>query len=309
MDAELERMIRLDLRDWLELQEGYQLDTSESTTDSFKMRRGGDVLVLRQREDDGVWEYFNPLDPADNGTIVQFLQRRRGGQKVFTLGHVRKTLRGYTPRPRPPRGAGSVPRVGRVRPPRDLSVVAARWLEFQPVVGLPPYLASRGLSADTISAYASALRIDKRDNVLFAHTNGDDQVVGYEIAGQALHSFSKGGVRLLCRLGQLEGTEPAKIAITESGVDALSLAQIVRRRDTLFLSTGGALSNHTLGQVKELASKHQGAEILLAFDNDTGGQSFASMLERALTGRDGIRRVLPRPPCKDWNDQLRQPRP
>lgn len=306
MDEELEGMLRLDLRDWLELQEGYQLDLTESTTDSFKMRRGSDVLVLRQREDDGVWEYFNPLDQDDHGTIVQFLQRRRGGQKVFTLGHVKKTLRGYAPRP--PRGAGYL-KVARVRAPRDLSKVSARWLEFPPVVGLPPYLASRGLSADTVAAYASALRTDKRGNVLFSHTNGDNQVVGYEIAGYDLHSFSKGGVRLLCRLGQVEGVEPAKIAITESGIDALSLAQIVQRRDTLFLSTGGAVSSHTVGQVKALADKYQGAEILLAFDNDTGGQSFASMLERALTGREGVRRVLPRSPFKDWNDQLRQPRP
>jgi len=42
-------------------------------------------------------------------------------------------------------------------------------------------------------------------------------------------------------MGPVEG-EPVKIALTESGVDALSLAQLVGRRDALFCSTGGALS-------------------------------------------------------------------
>jgi len=303
MDNELEAMIRLDLRDWLELQEGYQLDVNESTTDSFKMRKGADVLVLRQRESDGVWEYFNTQDSHDNGTIVQFLQRRRGGRGAFNIGHVKKALRGHTLR----RGVG-FPKSSHpvaIRAPRDLSRVAKRWLEFQPVIGLPPYLASRGLAASTVAAYASALRIDRKGNVLFSHTNDDAQVVGYEIVNTALHSFSKGGVRLLCRLGQVEGLEPAKIAITESGIDALSLAQIVRRRDTLFLSTAGSLSVHMVNQVKLLADKYPDAEILPAFDNDTEGQALAATVEEALQGRGNVRRVLPRQPFKDWNEQLR----
>ncbi|CAK0756028.1 hypothetical protein CCP3SC15_2100006 [Gammaproteobacteria bacterium] len=67
---------------------------------------------------------------------------------------------------------------------------------------------------------------------------------------------------------------------------------------------GGALSTHTINQIKLLADKYPDAEILLAFDNDTGGQSYAGLIERALKGREGIRRVLPRAPFKDWNEQL-----
>ena len=302
MDDEFAAILRLDLRDWLELQEGYQLDVAESTKDSFKMRKGSDVLIVRQREQDGIWEYFNTQDTKDNGTIVAYLQRRRGGKGVFTVGHVRNALRGYTLR----LGAVSprLPRPVAIRAPRDLSQVAERWLKFQPVVSLPPYLAARGLSADTVLAYASALRVDKKGNVLFAHTNGDNQIVGYEIANEALHAFSKGGVRLLCRLGQIEGQEPAKIAITESGIDALSLAQIVRRKDTLFLSTGGTLSAYTVQQIKLLADKYPHAEILPAFDNDKGGEDFTATVERALHGRGNVRRVIPKQDFKDWNDQL-----
>jgi len=235
-------MIRLDLRDFLELQEGFTLDAAESTRESFKMRRGGEVLVLRQR-DDGVWGYFNPHDTADNGTIVQYLQRRRGGG--FTLGHVKNHLRGRVAR------LGAVtPGLPRpvVRAPKDLSPVVERWNDARPVWGLPHYLEARGIVAETVAAYASTLRMDKKGNVLFGHTNQDGQIVGYEIKGKGFDGFAKGGVRLLCRLGAVEGVEPVKIALTESGVDALSLAQLVGRRGeaALFCSTGGALSVHTL---------------------------------------------------------------
>ena len=102
MDDELEAMLRLDLRDYL-AGDGYRLDMKESTKDSFKMRGPNAVLILRERQD-GVWEYFNPLDPDDNGTIVQYLQKRRGGH--FTLGHVkghrRRPARADDPRHAPP---------------------------------------------------------------------------------------------------------------------------------------------------------------------------------------------------------------
>ena len=298
MDAELEAMLRLDMRDFL-AGEGYRLDAKESTESSFKMRGPRDVIILRQR-DDGVWQYFNPHDVMDNGTIVQYLQRRRGAG--FSLGHVKHHLRSAG-------GAAFlrgavVPHVPRhvVHAPRDLSHVAARWNTARAVWGLPYYLGRRGITAETVAAYAPALRMDRKGNVLFGHTNDNGQIVGYEIAGTEFKGFAKGGVRILCRMGPIDGGEPAKLALTESGVDALSLAQLVRRRDTLFLSTGGALSLHTLNAIKATAARYPAAEILLGFDADLAGDGYAAAVETALAGREGVRRVMPK--AKDWNEQL-----
>ena len=295
MDKELENMVRLDLRDYL-AGDGYTLDERESTKDSFKMRGPHGVLILRVR-DDGVWEYFSPHDENDHGTIVQYLQRRRGAG--FTLGHVKHHLRPKVGRllpvvPKGPRPVGAAP--------RDLSLVAKRWSESRAVWGLPHYLATRGIAAEVVAAYASALRMDKKGNVLFGHSNEEGQIVGYEIKGPQFFGFSKGGIRLLCRLGPLDGTEPAKIALTESGLDALSLAEITGRRDTLFASTGGALSPHTINAIKATAARFPAAEVLLAFDADDGGRMFAEQVERALLGREGVRRVVPK--AKDWNAQI-----
>ena len=298
-DSELAAILRLDLREVL-AKDGYVVIEQESTKDlktSVKMSGPRDSLILKLRSDD-VWVYFNVNDNADHGTIIEYMKRRRG----FTVGHVRKHFRPHGGRllPQLPRG-GSRPVAAA---PRDLSQVAARWVAARSVWGLPHYLEGRGLSAATVAAYASALRMDRRGNILFGHTNDAGQIVGYEIKGpSAPQLFAKGGIRLLCRLGPLDGGEPAKIALTESGVDALSLAQLVGRRDALFLSTGGALSVHTLNTIKATVARFPAAEILLAFDNDDGGQAFAAQVEKALGERSGVRRLLPK--AKDWNDDLR----
>jgi len=293
-------MIRLDFKAFLEQEEGFVCDAAASTRDSFKLRRGAEVLILRRRED-GVWEYFNPHDTKDNGTIVQYLQQRRGAG--FTLGHVKRYLRPFV---KAGIGAALPPLPRSVGSPvtKDLAPVVARWRQAQPVCGLPLYLAARGLAQATVEAYAAALRLDRKGNVLFGHTGPDGEIVGYEIAGAAYKGFAKGGERLLCGLGPVEGGDPAKIALTESGIDALSLAQIVGRRDTLFCSTAGALSVHTLDQVERLARTYPAAELLIGFDNDKGGRVFAAQAEQALAGRVNVRRIVPTV-GKDWNDVLR----
>jgi hypothetical protein len=313
MDDELEGIIRLNLRDFLEQQKGFTLDRAESSENSFKLRRGGEILIVHMSEgaeewgSQGVWGYKNVLDPDDKGTIVDYLQNRNGGRANFSLGHVKKRVRGHAVMsPKPLRGSfvPGMPHPVGIRAPRNLSLVAERWNEARGVWGLPHYLESRGITAQTVAAYASALRMDRKGNVLFGHTNQNGEIVGYEIVGPEFKGFAKGGVRLLCRLGPVEGVEPVKIALTESGVDALSLAQLVGRRDALFCSTGGALSAHTVSQVERLAGKYPAAEILLGFDNDEEGEAFAAKIEKALTGRGSVRRLVPK--AKDWNEQLTQ---
>jgi len=263
------------------------------------MRRENEVLVVT-KNDDGSWGYFNTHDTGDKGDIVQYLQNRR--EPGFNLGHCKKHLRAYAG------GAFRGPMVpGMPRPvfqhaAHDLSHVARRWEGFNDIWGLPHYLEGRGISLETVKAFAPALRMDHKANILFGHTNDDGQIVGYEIKGFNFGGFAKGGVRILCRMGPLDGGVPAKIAFTESGIDALSLFQLVGRRDALYCSTGGALGPHTLDAIKALAIKHPEAEILLGFDADMAGDGYAVNIEKALKGREGVRRLMPK--AKDWNDQL-----
>ena len=194
MDGELESIIRLNLKEFLEQKEGFTFDRAESSDNSYKLRRGPELLIVRRNEQTDVWGYINLHDPDDDGTVVDYLQNRNGGKAVFTLGHVKKRMRGGVAPSKPLRGpiVPKGPRPLPVKAPKDLSHVATRWQNMRTVWGLPYYLEGRGITAEIVAAYASALRMDRKGNVLFGHTNQDGQIVGYEISGShfAEKSFS-----------------------------------------------------------------------------------------------------------------------
>ena len=69
--------------------QGYALDTKASSRNSKVMRDArGDKIVIARGED-GHWIYFSVRDDLDNGTIIDFVQKRNG----VKLGGVRQELR------------------------------------------------------------------------------------------------------------------------------------------------------------------------------------------------------------------------
>ena len=76
MDTELEEFKRLDLRAYA-ASVGYSLDRDESWRGSAVMRNDADDKIIIKRENDGHYVYFNVRDDADNGTIIDFVLRRK----------------------------------------------------------------------------------------------------------------------------------------------------------------------------------------------------------------------------------------
>ena len=86
---ELERFkSRINLTEYMAAQ-GYQLDKTESSRHSVVMRSLGDDKLIVAKGQDGHWVYFSVRDEADNGSIIDFVQRRQG----LNLGQVRRELR------------------------------------------------------------------------------------------------------------------------------------------------------------------------------------------------------------------------
>src|SRR6516165_10235548 len=87
-DQELEDIkTKIDLRSYAASQ-GYELKPKDSWRGSSCMRRGGDKLFIKV-DGDGHWVYFNVNDEKDNGSIIDFVQRR----KRINIGWVKKELR------------------------------------------------------------------------------------------------------------------------------------------------------------------------------------------------------------------------
>ena len=86
---ELERFkSHINLTEYMAAQ-GYKLDKAESSRHSAVMRGPGDDKLIVAKGQDGHWVYFSVRDEADNGSIIDFVQRRQ----ALNLGQVRQALR------------------------------------------------------------------------------------------------------------------------------------------------------------------------------------------------------------------------
>ena len=269
-----------------------------STAASISMRHPttDDKIVIR-RDRDGHWTYFSVRDDADNGTVIDFVQRRRAGG----LGGVRKELRVWLREDRP-----RVP-VQLFRPnvqtqARDEKAVRAAFEAAR--TGRSRYLAERGIAAsiERDFRFRSRYRVDARGNVLFPHCDpATGQVVGFEAKNRGYTAFATGGRRTFW----MSETRPDddRLVIVEASIDAFSYHQLFPDPRARYLSTGGALGSEQLALVAAaIAAMPAGADIVSATDADAAGEKLHEQLA-AAAGRPLRRHRAPIP--KDWNDYLR----
>src|SRR5260370_19881266 len=96
-DTELDVFKReIDLRQFA-IGLGYEMDRRESWRGSTVLRRGADKVVVK-RNGNGHYVFFSVRDDSDNGTLIDFLQRRQN----LSLGAVRQILRPWIGRPATP---------------------------------------------------------------------------------------------------------------------------------------------------------------------------------------------------------------
>jgi hypothetical protein len=257
-----------------------------------------DKIIIR-RDRDGHWTYFSVRDDRDNGTVVDFVQRR--GQP--SLGAVRKELRLWLGVDRP-RLSPQLYRRNLKAQVRDPAAVNSTYAS---AASAPEsrYLAGRGVRSETLrdKRFAESFRVDARGNVLFGHLDPSDpaRVVGFEIKNNGFTGFATGGRKTFWR----SATRPSdnRLVIVEASIDGLSYHQLFPHPRARYLSTGGAVGADQLEIVaREIATMPPGSEIVLATDNDAGGDKLASQLV-AAAGTAATRRHFP-PAGKDWNDYL-----
>lgn len=215
------------------------------------------------------------------------------------LGHVRKALR-------PLAGIASSSPALRGAPPTEPRQVAASWERAavpRPGSQAWRYLRDERRIPENVIVRAVAtgvLREGIYGTVWAGHRDAASTVTGWEMRGPNYKGFCKGGRKRLFRVG---ADSPNRVAVTESAIDALSLAAIEGWRDqTLYVSTGGGWGSEAACLLSELL---QGASLLaIATDRGEGGELMARRLYGSAR-KVGIaaERLLPDAP--DWNDQLR----
>jgi len=296
-DDELQRFkTEINLVHYAESQ-GYEIDRKESSPASIVMRGPNNDKIVVATDTDGHGIYFSVRDERDNGTIIDFVQRRKG----LTLGQVRRDLRpwltdGGHPHPSPSRKPEPIS--------KDRRRVLAGWFQArpQPPDGLP-YLLKRGLRPKVLNdpRFAPRIRIDDHGAAIFPHYD-QQGLSGYEIKNNSFTGFARGGKKGLWYSTNL--SHAPRLVITESAVDALSHAQITADTDAAYISIGGQPSQEQWELIGSALRKAQrrGTQIIIGTDADPGGDQLAARLSELVPGT--TRRE--RPIAKDWNDQLRE---
>ena len=120
--------------------EGYVLVKNESSRNSFVMQREADhdkIIVATDTDGHGI--YFSVRDDADNGSIIDFVQKRKG----LNLGQVRQELRPHTGENREARPIET--QLGKPKvSTQDTHKAAVNWSRAQPAPG-HDYLERRGI--------------------------------------------------------------------------------------------------------------------------------------------------------------------
>ena len=285
---------------------GYERVRKESSRSSHVLRHPtSDDKIVVAREQDGHWVYFSVRDEKDNGTVVDFVQKRQNKN----LGEVRQELREYlgTPHPEKARSKDDAPErpIERDRHKVVQTLAAAKDIEDN------LYLNSRGLRPETLKEprFAGTFKEDPRGNVLFVHRDGDG-VSGYEIKNRDFTGFAPGGTKALWH--SQGGPTDNKLVIAESAVDALSYHQLHRKDNerTRYVSIAGAPSPHQLDVVEKVVrAMPPGSTVVAAVDGDQAGTKVAKQLEDIAKRHPEITFKRDSPELalgKDWNEVLQR---
>jgi hypothetical protein len=304
-DPEFDQFKRdIHLVDYAVRRYGYTRDPRESSRRSHVLRQPStnDKIIVRQGE--GHWTYFSVRDDHDNGTIIDFVQRRQSR----SLGEVRQELRGWLGIPRPafePASAGEPPRPAPSPSPSPAArFEAARALENS------PYLNARGIRPETLAAprFRESWRVDDRGNTLFVHKDGAGEVTGFEVRNRSFIGFAAGGTKSAWQ--SASRPDDRAVVITESAVDALSYHQLHGQHavHTRYLSTAGFPSSRQVALFDELMAKlPRGSLVVAAVDADEAGQKLSRQLETLTTNHSHLRFRHHAPALgKDWNEVLQR---
>jgi hypothetical protein len=285
---------------------GYERVRRESSRGSASMRHpGNDDKIIVARANGGHWIYFSVRDERDNGTIVDFVQRRENR----SLGEVREELRQWLGTPRPERAPAE--RAPELKPVERDRHAVLRALAAATDADNCRYLNERGLRQETLvdPKFAGTWKNDARGNVLFVHRDEED-VSGYEIKNRDFTGFATGGTKALWH--SVPAPSDRTFVVAESAIDALSYHQLRRQpsTSTRYASTAGAPSGYQLELIaKALSTLSAGSSFVAAVDADEGGSRIARQLETVARRFPQIsfHRDSPDPLIgKDWNDVLKR---
>lgn len=296
---------------------GYEIVRKKSTRHSVLMSSGSDKIIVSQNGQHYI--YCSVHDPSSSGTVIDFTQKVI--EPGCSLGRVRQLLRLFL-------GSGYITNLQQAQKGRyapeikpselDLAGVTARYSAFLPIAQPHPYLCNeRAIPLDILQSTRLQDHVrhcPRRGSIIFPHwgspdgTASDERcLTGYEIKGPAINMFSKGGRKgLWVSAGS---SNDRKLAIAESGLDAISYLAIHQNEPVRVASISGQLNPHQPALIRfAIERMEEGSLIIAAFDNDKAGDELTQKLSDLVSamGRSDLEFKEDRPQARgaDWNKVL-----
>lgn len=279
--------------------QGYELEPKKSTRSSLVMRHAnGDKIIVSKKSAN--WVYFSVHDSEDNGTILDFIEKRTSK----TLPEIGRELSAWTG------GAGVLP--VHALPEIEEQVYdpeRIKWV-YQGLkpIGAHPYLTeARKIPAFIVRHYRFRGQIfeDRYGNVVFPHRNPQG-LCGLELKNHDKGVFLGGSEKALW-LGNIEADDRV-LTLAEAPIDALSHFTLFRPQYTAYGAVSGSIREKQLDYLLQVIQKMPKLEtIILAVDHDEGGEKIASRIESHLDGQftGEIIRHTPAVKGMDWNEVLK----
>jgi|JI10StandDraft_1071094.scaffolds.fasta_scaffold117315_3 hypothetical protein len=279
--------------------QGYELDRKKSTRSSLVMRHAnGDKIIVSKKGAN--WVYFSVHDDRDNGTIVDFIEKRTSK----SLTEIGRELAAWSG------GAGALPVYSLPDVQEqvyDLERIRRAFQWMKPATAHPYLLETRQIPADVLkdSRFAGRIFQDKYGNVVFPHQNGQG-ICGLELKNHDKGVFMRGSEKALW-LGNINPADTSLI-LAEAAIDALSHFALFRPLNASYGAVSGGMKDSQFDCLVDIIQKMPRLErIVLAVDHDQGGENIAKRIEnylaRKFTGE--IVRHIPEQEGMDWNDVLR----
>ncbi len=276
---------------------GYEIDRKKSTRSSIAMRKDSDKVIISRRGN--LWVYFSVTDDSDDGTIIDFAEKRTHK----SIGEIGRELQNWT--------------LGRVLLPDAKSYVReVAPQEYDParIAGicksLKPvykhrYLASRGLTDALLTdrRFAGRIFTDRYQNAAFPHFK-DGQVCGLELKNHDKALFVRGSEKTLWRSYVFKGDNT--LILAEAVIYALSYYALFQRATAVYAATGGGLSPEQSEIITAFIRNFANLEhIIIIPDHDQGGDKFEKRILEAVevSGFKGLLEThKPSHEGDDWND-------
>ena len=272
-----------------------------STARNPCLTNGTDTIVVKRQQDNN-YTFWSPTS-KHKGSVIDLIMWQENVDMLQACKTAREKITGFTHdvnkrKPQAPKHLESVKEFDQGK------------LEKLKVAETHQYLESRGIDNINHGRFRGTVFADERHNAVFPHKNAANEIVGYAMKNNKFNGFSPGGSKTLWKSNQFD--KDNQLVITESAIDALSYAKLMKKRDpkqmfnSRFISTEGAFTPEVQEIIKtEIVSMPESTKIVAAFDNDDQGWKYAAELKKMgeKLGRKS-KTDIPKVKGYDWNKVL-----